>query len=260
MIWRWTPSLWWIAVWKHCILVRETWASEFLFFQIIKRKFKASGLDCPKIYIRPVLHCTIDSFYCNFPYGKNLKTVISFLMEELNSGIETIVTFSTVHSVGERERPDGLEPCRNRKTSTECQTVKLQNKCGDLDLAEQCELTCGRCGEDLFLYIMCTFKFKYSCVIYRGILLSRLDGYHNSVWSYIGSRSTIQLTELKLFVRRVQVARDTGLECPRLCDAGKGPENLWVMLVLCCSRCVRVDLQENNRWVIECTYISLHNT
>ena len=59
--------------------------------------------------------------------------------------------------------------------------MKLQNKCGDLDLAEQCELTCGRCGEDLFLYIMCTFKFKYSYARYRGILLSRLDGYHNSV-------------------------------------------------------------------------------
>ena len=51
--------------------------------------------------------------------------------------------------ITERETPEGLEPCRNRKTETECETIKLRQQCNDLPAAEQCELTCGRCGKSV---------------------------------------------------------------------------------------------------------------
>ena len=48
--------------------------------------------------------------------------------------------------ISESETANGLQPCRNRKTETECETIKLRQKCNELPLGEQCELTCGRCG------------------------------------------------------------------------------------------------------------------
>ena len=69
-------------------------------------------------------------------------------MSQQNSVLNAITRF-----VFRRAPPDakvvpaGLEPCRDRENRAFCNTIKLNHKCeDDKELAEKCEMTCGRCG------------------------------------------------------------------------------------------------------------------
>jgi len=147
----------------------------------IKKKLSAlDGADAYNAFIdvygsfldNPKLRSSADGVTQGNRNKKNKKNFLSSLtevkshnrdmFENGNSKYElTMNTFSVmdqweksqylgagnISNVGDREQPDGLTACRNRKTSTECLTAKLNHQCDDEELAEQCEMTCGRCGE-----------------------------------------------------------------------------------------------------------------
>ena len=85
--------------------------------------------------------------------------------------------------ITERETPEGLEPCRNRKTETECETIKLKQQCNDLPGGEQCELTCGRCGKSVLS--VSQFSFTYSS------LRQIIDEVHLKIRNLKNSRQVI---------------------------------------------------------------------